>query len=164
MSQDGAGKIPKKIKVGVPKDKQGYSYVVDVNLPERTPKGPFRFEYALTSEFLIFADQLPHDLERGYSYLRCTDAALAVQLSCTYRWHPRGPEVRHASIRFKTNGGAVERVIVEIPEEDLDIAAACTADIVHNLLDGLAFIKRVPLHVRHVDVYPLGGTCCCADI
>ncbi len=66
----------------------------------------------------------------------------------------KSPNVQRNAVLFvKGSGGIVQRLIVETPESELASAIKYTGQIVADLLDAIAFAKRVPISIRHIEVH-----------
>jgi len=151
---------PERVSIDIPKNRQGYTFAVDVRSEGTTdiPRGPYRVVFVLTSAFLIFEDDLSAIVpEEGFSYARLATPGTATQvLTAHYTWSNR-PGGREARVSLRSKNNLLQAVVVEIPEEEIEVAALCSGQIVANLLDALAFIKRIPIQIRHVDVFPAAG-------
>jgi hypothetical protein len=139
----------------VPPGMRGHTFAVELSDPSspEVPTGPFRLEFALGSEFVIYEDKLPiNPVEAGYSHFvlapRLADATMSLKYSDT-----KTPGiVREARMTFATSENILQRLIVETDEPDLSTAIRHIGQIVADLLDALALVRRVPISIRHIDV------------
>jgi hypothetical protein len=124
---------------------------------EPAPTGPFRIEYVLGSEFIIHEAELPSfAFEEGFSHLTMGPDLARLQVTLKYV-DTKSPDVpRDAALFVKGSGDVVQRLIVETSESDLASAIKHTGQIVADLLDAIAFAKRVPISIRHIEVHAIG--------
>jgi hypothetical protein len=147
----------KVVRLSVPKTFQGHTFALDL-VPEGTkpdPKGPFRIEYALMSEFFLHEDDLAKfDLESGRSYLRfAPELAKLKRIKLRYSTTEEPKVTREAELTFRTDGQLIQRLVIQSSEERLEAAIKHSSQLVSDLLDALTFYKRVPIQVHHVEVY-----------
>jgi hypothetical protein len=138
---------------------QGHTFAVDLSdaASEPAPTGPFRIEYVLGSEFIIHEAELPSfAFEEGFSHLTMGPDLARLQVTLKYV-DTKSPDVpRDAALFVKGSGDVVQRLIVETSESDLASAIKHTGQIVADLLDAIAFAKRVPISIRHIEVHAIG--------
>lgn len=149
----------KVVRFTVEPSLQGHTFAVDLNISgeDTTPKGPFRIEYVLGSEFVIHERELPAlPPEDGYSHLAITPEFAKFAITLKYSDDKTPDVVKEAALSLKTAAGVVQKLIVETTETDLSLAIRHTGQIVADLLDALSFMKRVPVAVRHIEVHALG--------
>ena len=145
---------------------QGHKFVMEMELinPKDSKSevftGPFRIEYVLGTEFLIFLSDLSKiDPNAGFSLLRIQEPAPELSLKI---WHSSGLDSKtkneiDVKMTFKVHRGYIQRVITEISELDLDVALRISGDYVSNVLDSICFRKRVPLQIHCIEVYENSG-------
>jgi len=139
----------------VPPGMQGHTFAVDLNdrsSPE-APIGPFRFEYALGSEFAIYEDNLSiKDFEAGYSHVVLAPKLKGAVMSLKYSDTKTPDIVRDAKITFNASEGLLQRLVVETDEPDLPTAIRHISQIVADLLDALSLVRQLPISIHHIDV------------
>jgi len=139
----------------VPAGMRGHTFAVELSDPSsaEAPIGPFRFEYALGSEFVIYEDKLPiNPFEAGYSHFVLTPQLAGASMSLKYSDTKTPDIVREARMTFKTTEGVLQRLVVETDEPDLSTAIRHLGQIVADLLDALSLVSRVPMSIHHIDV------------
>lgn len=139
----------------VPPGMQGHTFAVDLSASssEEVPTGPFRLEYALGSEFVIYEDTLPTSrFELGYSHLALAPQLERTAMSLKYSDTKTPGVIREATMRFNASANILQRLIVETDELDLSKAIRHISQIVADLLDTLSLVKEVPISIRHIDV------------
>jgi hypothetical protein len=138
---------------------QGHTFAVDLtnSVSEPDPTGPFRIEYVLGSEFVIHQGELPSSaFEEGFSHLAMAPDLAQLQVTLNYV-DTKSPNVqRNAALFIRGADDVVQRLIVETSESDLASAIKHTGQIVADLLDAIAFAKRVPVSIRHIEVHAMG--------
>ncbi len=138
---------------------QGHTFAVDLSETgsEPDPTGPFRIEYVLGSEFVIHESKLPSfEFEEGFSHLMMVSDLTRLEVTLKYV-DTKFPDVlREATLSVKGSSNVVQRLIVETSESDLESAIKHTTQIVADLLDAIAFAKRIPISVRHIEVHAIG--------
>lgn len=138
---------------------QGHTFALDLSdtASEPAPTGPFRIEYVLGSEFVIHQGELPSfAFEEGFSHLAMAPDLARLQLTLKYV-DTKSPNVPRDAVLFvRGSGDVVQRLIVETSESELASAIKHTGQIVADLLDAIAFAKRVPISVRHIEVHAIG--------
>jgi hypothetical protein len=137
---------------------QGHTFAVDLSKAafESAPTGPFRIEYVLGSEFIIHQAELPSfAFEDGFSHLAMAPDLARLQITLKYV-DTNSPDVQwNATLFVKGSGDIVQRLIVETSESELASAIKHTSQIVADLLDAIAFAKRVPISIRHIEVHAI---------
>jgi hypothetical protein len=138
---------------------QGHTFAVDLSdsASEPDPTGPFRIEFVLGSEFVIHEGELPSfSFEDGFSHLAMTPDLAQLQVTLNYV-DTKSPAVRRdAALFIRGSGNVVQRLVVETSENDFASAIKHTAQIVADLLDAIAFAKRIPISIRHIEVHAIG--------
>ena len=150
----------KIFRVAIPPLMQGHTFAVDMTDPasdDATPTGPFRIEYVLGTEFVIHADELSSfRFEDGYSHLVMAPDLRGLKVTLQY-FDTNFPGVRkEAVLTLQGSNAIVQRLIVETSEESLENAIRYTGQLVADLLDAVSFVKRVPISIRHIEVYAIG--------
>jgi hypothetical protein len=138
---------------------EGHTFAVDmsVNPLEETPAGPFRIEYTLGTEFVLYESELPSlRLEEGYSYLRTSQEFDRLNVSLKYVDTTYPDSQKEAILRFGTANRALQKLIIETPEANFEKAVRHTGQIVADILDAISFLKRLPLSVHSIDVHSNG--------
>ena len=143
------------VPISVPFALQGHTFAVDLSntSPDPVPVGPFRFEYALGSEFAIYEAALPLvSFEIGYSHLSLTPDLKQATLILKYT-DTKSPSItKEANLSFSGSGEIIERLIVDVGEPDLSTAIRHINHIVADFLDGISLLKAVPISIRHIDI------------
>jgi hypothetical protein len=146
-------------RFSVPPGMQGHTFAVDLSDSSliEVPVGPFRLEYVLGSEFVIYEDILPSSrFEAGYSHLGLAPQLEGVAASLKYV-DTKTPHIqRKATMTFKSSRDFLQGLVVETDEPDLSTAIRHINQIIADLLDALSLVKGVPISVRHIDVTALG--------
>jgi hypothetical protein len=142
---------------------QGHTFALDmsVNSSDEVPRGPFRIEYTLGTEFVLCESELPSlRLEEGYSYLKTAQEFDRFDLSLKYidTTYPEG--LKEATLRFGTANQVLQKLIIETPESNFEKAIRHTGQLVADILDAISFLKRLPLSVRSIEVHSNGGKFC----
>ena len=140
---------------------QGHTFALDLgftNSPDSSdPTGPFRIEYVLGTEFAIHENEAPScTFEAGYSHLTLTPELerLTVPLKYIDR---KVPEIsKNAVLSLKGDGGVLQRLIIKTEEVEFSKAIHHTNQIIADFLDAFSLSKRVPISIRHIEVYPDG--------
>ena len=105
---------------------QGHTFCVDLTETDSgvVSRGPFRIEYVLGTEFVIHEHELPAVVfEQGYSNLRKGPDIDRFQIALTY-FDTRSPDVQKtATLSIGCSGDIVQKLIIETPESDLNIAS-----------------------------------------
>jgi hypothetical protein len=139
---------------------QGHTFALDLSESdsETVPKGPFRIEYVLGTEFIIHEHELPVFLfEQGYSHLRKGPDLEKFQIVLKY-FDAKSPDVqKSANLSVGCSGDIVQKLVIETSESDLEGTIVHMSQIVADLLDAIAFAKRVPISIRHIEVRVLGS-------
>ncbi len=138
---------------------QGHTFAVDmsVNASEEIPTGPFRIEYTLGTEFVIYESELPSiSLEEGHSYLTTSQEFDRLDVSLKYVDTTYLDGQKEATLRFRTANQVLQKLIIETPEVNFEKAIRHTGQIVADILDAISFLKRLPLSVRSIDVHSNG--------
>jgi hypothetical protein len=134
---------------------QGHTFAVDLsmNASGEIPAGPFRVEYILGTEFVLYESDLPSlRLEEGYSYLKTSQEFDRLDVSLKYV-DTTSPDVqREAILRFGTANQVLQKLIIETPEVNFEKAIRHTGQIVADILDATSFLKRLPLSARSIVV------------
>jgi hypothetical protein len=139
----------------VPPGMRGHTFAVDLSDPSSAgvPIGPFRLEYALGSEFMIYEDTfLSSRFEAGYSHFGLAAQLEQAAVSLKYSDTKTPGILREATMTFNASGGVLQRLVVETDEPDLSRAIRYISQIVADLLDALSLVKGVPISIRHIDV------------
>lgn len=142
-------------RVLVPHAMQGHTFAVDLNdsSSAAAPTGPFRLEYALGSEFAIYEDTFPSShFEAGYSHFGLAPQLAQAAVSLKYSVTKTPGVLREATMAFNGSDGILQRLVVDTDEPELSNAIRYINQIVADLLDALALVKRVPISIRHIDV------------
>lgn len=138
---------------------QGHTFAVDlsVDASEEFPAGPFRIEYILGTEFVLYESELPSiRLEEGYSYLKTSQELDRLDAPLRYV-DTTSPDARkEAILRFGTTNQVLQKLIIETPEVNFEKAIRHTGQIVADILDAISFLKRLPLSVRRIEVHANG--------
>ncbi len=152
-----SGKLGMKYKL--PSSFQGHTFCMHMDKkeePEGELLGPYRIEFVLANEFLLHLAE--HELssieiEEGYSNLFTRKLAKLKSLVLHYQL-PDSTERREAEATFKTTKeGRVQRFVITIPEEDVDVALRLASQFAAALLDSICFRRQVPLQVRHIELF-----------
>lgn len=138
---------------------QGHTFAVDLsmNASGEIPAGPFRVEYILGTEFVLYESELPSlRLEEGYSYLKTSQEFDRLDISLKYV-DTTSPNVqKEAMLRFGRANQVLQKLIIETPEVNFEKAIRHTGQIVADILDATSFLKRLPLSVRSIVVHADG--------
>lgn len=132
---------------------QGHTFAVDMsaNASEKTPVGPFRIEYILGTEFVLYESELPSlRLEGGYSHLKTSQELDRLDVSLRYVDTTSPDAQKEAILRFGTANQVLQKLIIETPEVNFEKAIRHTGQIVADILDAISFLKRLPLSVRSI--------------
>lgn len=139
----------------VPSGMEGHTFAVELSdsSSAEVPIGPFRFEYALGSEFAIYEESLPLSrFESGFSHFGLSSQLERLAVLLKYSDTSTPGILREATMAFNGSGGVLQRLVVETDEPDLSVAIRHINQIVADLLDALALVKVVPITIRHIDV------------
>lgn len=165
ISSQGTGKIEEidgrtVARVSFEPWMQGHTFAMNLgdNASDLSPAGPFRIEYVLGTEFVIYENEIPlFRFEEGYSYLAMAPEFDSLSETLIKYADTTCPDVlREATLHFGMSGRILQKLIVETPEVDLANAIGQASQIVADLLDAVSFFKRLPLSIRHIDVHAIG--------
>lgn len=152
--QDKDGK--KKVQMSLPVYFQGHPFAVDFSRPGKTREegGPYRVEFVLSSDFLIHRSDIKEiDLDQEHSNLELGESMAKVKLVSLYYLDTGSGQKKEASLTFGTDGSYVQRFIVQMPENRLDMVVHFSGKIVNQILDVLSFQKQVPLQIRQIEIF-----------
>lgn len=152
--QENGGK--KMAKMSVPAYFQGHTFAVDFSLPGKTSEygGPYRVEFVLGSEFLLHrSDMARVDLQQGYSNLSLGKSIAKAKSVSLYYENTKSGERKDANLTFVKTGAYVQRLVVEMHEDSLDLAVAFSGQFVNLLLDVLSLQKQLPIQVHHIEIF-----------
>ncbi len=140
---------------------QGHTFAVDLdftNPPDSSdPTGPFRIEYVLGTEFAIHEAEAPScTFEAGYSHLALTPELERLTVSLRYIDRKVSELSKEAVLSLKGSGGVLQRLIIKTEEEEFSKAIQHTNQIIADFLDAFSLSKRVPISIRHIEVYADG--------
>ena len=116
----------------VPPGMRGHTFAVDLSDPSSSgvPIGPFRLEYALASEFVIYEDTPSNCFGAGYSHFGLAAQLERTALSLKYNDTKTPGVLREATMTFNGSGGVLQRLVVETDEPDLSKAVRHITQIV----------------------------------
>jgi hypothetical protein len=147
------------VHLSFPPFMQGHTFAMDLKETSASsePTGPFRIEYVLGTEFAIHENEAPLcTFEAGYSHLAITPELGRFSVLLSYS-DTKAPELaKEAVLVFQGSDGVLQRLVVKTDEEKLSKAVQMSNQIVADLLDALSFSKKVPISIRHIDVYAEG--------
>jgi hypothetical protein len=146
-------------RLRIPPLMQGHTFAVDMTEQSASsePTGPFRIEYVLGTEFVIHEAEVPSStFEAGYSHLTLAPGLERCEWSLRY-CDRRAPELpTDAILVFEGAGGVLQRLVIKTEEVELSKAIHLTTQIVADLLDTFSLFKKVPISIRHIEVYADG--------
>jgi hypothetical protein len=147
----------KILRFQVPPAMQGHTFELELNASGRdtAAAGPFRIEYVLGSEFLIHQPELPpQHLQEGFSHISVGSEFDNLRITLAYSDDKEHKISRTSGLSLRVSGdGVLQRIVVETNELNHSHAIRSAGQIVADLLDALSFMMRVPLTVRHIEVY-----------
>lgn len=139
----------------VPPEMQGFTFGGDDGT-ELT--GPFRVEYVLCSDFMIYLDDLqPFNLAEGFSNVKLSgQLSMANYIKMPYH---NGTDEFNADIILVVNAkdGYLQRLVVTNLPQDLSAALTVANICVSSILDSICFRKHTPLQIRNVCVYDVNS-------
>jgi hypothetical protein len=150
-------KLRSKDKFGrfdIPPEMQGYTFGGDDG---NEPIGPFRIEYVLCSDFMIYLENLkPFNAAAGFSNVK-----LAGQISGKNLVKIPYHNAANKNNNFDANvilvndatDGYLQRLVVTNLPENIDDAIVVANYCVSVILDSISFRKQTPLQIRNVIVY-----------
>jgi hypothetical protein len=133
---------------------QGYTFGGDNG---KEPNGPFRIEYVLCSDFMIYFDDLkPFNPAAGFSNVK-----LAGQISrknlVVIPYYNATDRTKHfdanVTLVADAKDGYLQRLVVTNLPPNLDDAIIVANYCVSSILDSISFRKQAPLQIRNVGVY-----------
>ena len=137
------------VRFSVDPSMQGHTFAVDISDTASEPvlaanSSSTRVSYHhFPSKTGIRTWQLTPDLERLGVTLKYADT--------------KSPQAqRETALFIRGSGDVVQRLIVETSENDIETAIRHTGQIVADLLDAMAFVKRIPISIRHIEVHAAG--------
>jgi len=142
-------------KVKAPSEFQGSRIVLDMfdTSKERVYSGPFRMEYVLCNEFVVYEDFLNSiNPGEGFSNLSVADQLIDKPVVLEYGLEDEQPSHK-VEIVPKVSKSMLQGLIVTLPERDLKTAIDITDQIIASILDYISFRRRIPLKIHHIDVY-----------
>jgi len=152
--QDKDGK--KTVQMLVPVYFQGHTFAVDFSRPGTTREegGPYRVEFVLSSDFLIYRSDIKEiDLDQGHSNLEFGESMAKVKLISLHYLDTGSGQKKDAPLTFRTDGLHIQRFIVQMPENGLDMALRVSGKMVNQILDAQSFQKQVPLQIRQIEIF-----------
>jgi hypothetical protein len=153
IEESGGKKIA---KINFPPHFQGHTFAVDIGQPGRVRHaiGPYRIEFVLGSEFLLYRFDLETiDLEKGYSNLELGESITKLESISLHYINTESGEEKDASLTLKTDGTYIKRFVVGMPEDKIDVALRFSEQILYSILDVLSFQKRVPIQIRQIEIF-----------
>lgn len=147
----------KFVKVKAPSEFQGSKIVLDMfdTSKERVYSGPFRMEYFLCNEFVVYDDFLNLNSinpGEGFSNLSVADQLIDKPVVLAYGLEDEQPSHK-VEIVPKVRKSMLQGLIVTLPERDLKTAIDITDQIIASILDYISFRRRIPLKIHHIDVF-----------
>ena len=133
---------------------QGYTFGGDDG---KEPTGPFRIEYVLCSDFMIYLDDLkPFNPAAGFSNVKLAGQISRKNLVVIPYYNATDKTKRFdANVTLETDAkdGYLQRLVVTNLPQNLDDAIAVANYCVSSILDSISFRKQTPLQIRNVGVY-----------
>lgn len=154
-----AGKIDEMLaRLEYPPALQGHKITIEpVFTAKENPNaylGPFRIDYVLSSEFMIYSMNLNKmDITAGFSVLKC-DIDIPMALPYVRISQSTNSEIyEQAKATLKSHNGLIRRLVIVSPEQNLEKALRLAKELASAILDSICFKKRIPLQVRSVEIY-----------
>ncbi len=149
----------KVIDLHAPVESQGHMFRLDVvSVNGRAPQqgNSYRIVFVLSSGFLLYRSDLRNiNHEEGHSNLKLGSTVQGVKsegATVDYRIGAASSD-KQATLLFEGEGDTIQKCVVEISEGTVQSAVKIADRLVNQMLDVLSFLKKVPLKVRHVDVF-----------
>lgn len=120
----------------------------------RTFMRPFRIEYVLSTEFMIYSENLNKiDITAGYSVLKCENEILMNLVYARVSKNTNSEVHEQAKAILNGQNGFIQRLIIVSPERDLKKGLNYARMLASSIFDSICFKKRIPLQVRSIEIY-----------
>jgi hypothetical protein len=152
--QEAGGK--KIVEMPLPVEFQGHTYALDVSWTGRTKAegGPYRLEFVLGSEFLLYRlDLKTIDLDQGCSNLRLGKSMTKLKSMSLHYMDTVSGQEKDAPLTLRTDGTYVQRFVIIMPESKIDLAIRFSEQILYSILDVLSFQKQVPIKIHKIEIF-----------
>jgi len=145
------------LKLKIPKLFEGHTFCrhfVNPKVPEPNSTEPFIIKFVLTSEFLIFQDNIDlRKIQEGFSYVAMDEKVSSAEIALEYITDDQKvQDSKEAKIRFGAENGILRNIIFEVHESNEREALKYANQFVSQIIDSICFQIRVPIQIKNIDI------------